>query len=75
MLYEGPATGNFCQRDAESCRILIDSLIPDSIPIADLRYHAIRFYGRAQKFTRIIVKDLIPDSRITLIPLVIPLDS
>ena len=49
-----------------------------SIPIVnkDLRYHMMRFYGRALKFTRIIrVKILIPDFRITLIPLVIPLDS
>ena len=41
----------------------------------DLRYHVMRFYSRALKFTRILVKDLIPDSRITLILLVIPLDS
>ena len=34
-----------------------------------------RFYRYALKFTRIIVEVLIPDSRIALIPLVIPFDS
>ena len=59
----------------------LNSLIPDSIlcwfllPKKDLRYHVMRFYRHAQKFTSIIVKILIPDTRITLIPLVIPLDS
>ena len=34
------------------------------------KYRVMRYYGHALKYTRIIVRVVIPDSRITLIPLV-----